>query len=282
MIIDCNKIANKIIDEIKDSLDAIKQNNVQPKIVILNSNNNKETQKFIEHKKKMAKNLGIQCDVLSNFNNQNNLIDCLKKINNDSSIHGYIIQLPLKNGFKLNEIIEYIDIKKDIDGISQLSITRNFIRSNNFYNLPCTTEAILKIIENQKYKLSGKNVVIVNRGLIIGKPLIANLLEMDATLTICHSKTKNLSQFTNQADLLITAIGKANYFKKRMIKKNAFVIDAGISYINDKPFGDVDFDQVKNQAKYLTPVPNGVGKITIAMIFKNLVNLIKNNAEMKK
>lgn len=282
MIIDCNKIANKIIDEIKGNLDAIKQNNVQPKIVILNSNNNKETQKFIEHKKKMAKNLGIQCDVLSNFNNQNNLIDCLKKINNDSSIHGYIIQLPLKNGFKLNEIIEYIDIKKDIDGISQLSITRNFIRSNNFYNLPCTTEAILKIIENQKYKLSGKNVVIVNRGLIIGKPLIANLLEMDATLTICHSKTKNLSQFTNQADLLITAIGKANYFKKRMIKKNAFVIDAGISYINDKPFGDVDFDQVKNQAKYLTPVPNGVGKITIAMIFKNLVNLIKNNAEMKK
>ncbi len=282
MIIDCNKIANKIIDEIKDSLDAIKQNNVQPKIVILNSNNNKETQKFIEHKKKMAKNLGIQYDVFSNFNNQNNLIDCLKKINNDSSIHGYIIQLPLKNGFKLNEIIEYIDIKKDIDGISQLSITRNFIRSNSFYNLPCTTEAILKIIENQKYKVSGKNVVVINRGLIIGKPLIANLLEMDATVTICHSKTKNLSHFTNQADLLITAIGKPNYLKKRMIKKNAFVIDVGISYINDKPFGDVDFDQVKNQAKYLTPVPNGVGKITIAMIFKNLVNLIKNNVEMKK
>ncbi len=282
MIIDCNKIANKIIDEIKGNLDAIKQNNVQPKIVILNSNNNKETQKFIEHKKKMAKNLGIQCDVFSNFNNQNNLIDCLKKINNDSLIHGYIIQLPLKNGFKLNEIIEYIDIKKDIDGISQLSVTRNFIRSNSFYNLPCTTEAILKIIENQKYKVSGKNVVVINRGLIIGKPLIANLLEMDATVTICHSKTKNLSHFTNQADLLITAIGKPNYLKKRMIKKNAFVIDAGISYINDKPFGDVDFDQVKNQAKYLTPVPNGVGKITIAMIFKNLVNLIKNNVEMKK
>lgn len=282
MIIDCNKIANKIIDEIKCDLDIIKKNNIQPKIVILNSNNNKETQKFIEHKKKMAETLGVQCNVLTNFKSQSYLIDCLKKINEDPSIHGYIIQLPLKDEFKLNEIIEYIDVKKDIDGISQLAITRNFVRSNNFYNPPCTTQAILKIIENQKYKVSGKNVVIVNRGLIIGKPLIANLLEMDATLTICHSKTKNLSQFTNQADLLITAIGKPNYLKKRMIKKNAFVIDAGISYLNDKPVGDIDFDQVKNQAKYLTPVPNGVGKITIAMIFKNLINLIKNNVEMKK
>lgn len=281
MIIDCNKIANKIIEEVKSELNIIKQNNIQPRIVILNSNNNKETKKFIEHKKKMADALGVQCDILTNFKNQSNLIDCIKKINEDSLIHGYIIQLPLKDSFKLNEIIEHIDVNKDIDGISQLSITRNLIRSNNFYNLPCTTQAILKIIENQKYRVAGKNVVVVNRGLIIGKPLIANLLELDATITICHSKTKNLSQFTNQADLLITAIGKPNYFKKRMIKKNAFVIDAGISYLNDKPVGDVDFEQVKNQAKYLTPVPNGVGKITIAMIFKNLVNLIKNNLEVK-
>ncbi|MDE5617318.1 MAG: bifunctional 5,10-methylenetetrahydrofolate dehydrogenase/5,10-methenyltetrahydrofolate cyclohydrolase [Ureaplasma sp.] len=282
MIIDCTKIANKIIEEVKSEINIIKSNNIIPKIVILNSNNNIETKKFIQHKKNLAESLGVQCEILTNFNNQKSLINCIKKINEDCSVHGYIIQLPLKSNFKLDEIIEHIDIKKDIDGISHLAISRNFSRSNNFYNLTCTCQAILKIIENQKYKLSGKNVVIINRKEIIGKPLIANLLEMDATVTVCHSKTKNLNHFTNNADLLITAIGKPNYFKKRMIKKNAFVIDAGISYLNNKPVGDVDFEQVKTQAKYLTPVPNGVGKITVAMIFKNLVNLIKNYIETKK
>ena len=137
----------------------------------------------------------------------------------------------------------------------------------------------MKIIAAKKYQLSGKRVVIVNRSLIVGKPLISMLLAQDATVTICHSKTKNLSQITNQADVLITAIGKPNFFKKQMIKKNAFVIDAGISVVNNKIVGDVDFDQVKTQAKIITPVPNGVGKLTVAMIFVNLVNLIKNQKE---
>lgn len=280
MVVNCIKIADDILFGIKNEIANLKQEkNIYPKIVIIRLNNDLASEKYVNIKVKKAHELGVDVDVISHLKTQDELILCLKKLNSDKKIHGYLVRLPLPNGFNQNEIFEHISIDKDLDGLSALATSRNFVDYDGFYPQPCTSAGIMKIIAAKKYQLSGKRVVIVNRSLIVGKPLISMLLAQDATVTICHSKTKNLSQITNQADVLITAIGKPNFFKKQMIKKNAFVIDAGISVVNNKVVGDVDFDQVKTQAKIITPVPNGVGKLTVAMIFVNLVNLIKNQKE---
>lgn len=280
MVVNCIKIADDILLDVKSEIANLKQEkNVYPKIVIIRLNNDLASEKYVNIKVKKAHELGVDVDVVTHLKTQDELILYLKKLNSDNKIHGYLVQLPLPNGFNQNEIFEHISIDKDLDGLSALATSRNFVDYIGFYPQPCTSAGIMKIIAAKKYQLSGKRVVIVNRSLIVGKPLISMLLAQDATVTICHSKTKNLSQITNQADVLITAIGKPNFFKKQMIKKNAFVIDAGISVANNKIVGDVDFDQVKTQAKIITPVPNGVGKLTVAMIFVNLVNLIKNQKE---
>lgn len=280
MVVNCIKIADDILLDVKSEIANLKQEkNVYPKIVIIRLNNDLASEKYVNIKVKKAHELGVDVDVITHLKTQDELILYLKKLNSDNKIHGYLVQLPLPNGFNQNEIFEHISIDKDLDGLSALATSRNFVDYRGFYPQPCTSVGIMKIIAAKKYQLSGKRVVIVNRSLIVGKPLISMLLAQDATVTICHSKTKNLSQITNQADVLITAIGKPNFFKKQMIKKNAFVIDAGISVVNNKIVGDVDFDQVKTQAKIITPVPNGVGKLTVAMIFVNLVNLIKNQKE---
>ncbi len=280
MVVNCIKIADDILLDVKNEIANLKQEkNVYPKIVIIRLNNDLASEKYVSIKVKKAHELGVDVDVITHLKTQDELILYLKKLNSDNKIHGYLVQLPLPNGFNQNEIFEHISIDKDLDGLSALATSRNFVDYIGFYPQPCTSAGIMKIIAAKKYQLSGKRVVIVNRSLIVGKPLISMLLAQDATVTICHSKTKNLSQITNQADVLITAIGKPNFFKKQMIKKNAFVIDAGISVANNKIVGDVDFDQVKTQAKIITPVPNGVGKLTVAMIFVNLVNLIKNQKE---
>lgn len=280
MVVNCIKIADDILLDVKSEIANLKQEkNVYPKIVIIRLNNDLASEKYVSIKVKKAHELGVDVDVVTHLKTQDELILYLKKLNSDNKIHGYLVQLPLPNGFNQNEIFEHISIDKDLDGLSALATSRNFVDYRGFYPQPCTSAGIMKIIAAKKYQLSGKRVVIVNRSLIVGKPLISMLLAQDATVTICHSKTKNLSQITNQADVLITAIGKPNFFKKQMIKKNAFVIDAGISVANNKIVGDVDFDQVKTQAKIITPVPNGVGKLTVAMIFVNLVNLIKNQKE---
>lgn len=280
MVVNCIKIADDILLDVKSEIANLKQEkNVYPKIVIIRLNNDLASEKYVNIKVKKAHELGVDVDVVTHLKTQDELILYLKKLNSDNKIHGYLVQLPLPNGFNQNEIFEHISIDKDLDGLSALATSRNFVDHRGFYPQPCTSAGIMKIIAAKKYQLSGKRVVIVNRSLIVGKPLISMLLAQDATVTICHSKTKNLSQITNQADVLITAIGKPNFFKKQMIKKNAFVIDAGISVVKNKIVGDVDFDQVKTQAKIITPVPNGVGKLTVAMIFVNLVNLIKNQKE---
>lgn len=280
MIINCIKIADQILSEAKEELATLARTyEFTPKIVIIRLNNNPASEKYVNIKVNKAKELGVNTEVITHLRTQDELILYLKKLNKDPKVNGYLVQLPLPEKFNLDEVFEHIQIDKDLDGLSSLATSRNFTNYDGFYPQACTAAGIMKIIASRNYKLEGKHVVLVNRSLIVGKPLIPMLLAQNATVTVCHSKTKNLNSLTNQADVLITAIGKPNFFKKQSIKKNAFVIDAGISVINGKIVGDVDLKQCVTQARAITPVPNGVGKLTVAMIFANLVKLIKHQKE---
>lgn len=191
-------------------------------------------------------------------------------------MNGYIVQFPLPKSFNLGNVLNHISHLKDLDGLSNKwlsSLLTTDCKTNCIQ--PATAKAIMSVIDNQKYNLSGKHAVILNRSLIVGKPIAQMLINRGATVTVCNSKTKNLNVLTNMADLLIVAVGIPNFIKKRSVKKNAFVIDVGINFLNDKMVGDVDYKQVESQARYITPVPNGIGRITTAMIFDNLVELIK-------
>ncbi|MDE5775225.1 MAG: bifunctional 5,10-methylenetetrahydrofolate dehydrogenase/5,10-methenyltetrahydrofolate cyclohydrolase, partial [Malacoplasma sp.] len=184
-------------------------------------------------------------------------------------------QLPLPKTFDKNEIFENINIYKDIDGLSSLAISRNIANSADFYPKACTANGIIQIMKQSNFKIEGKNAVVINRSMIVGKPLIGLLLNENATVTVCHSKTENLKDITSNADIIICAVGIPNFITKDMVNQGTFVIDAGISVVNNKVVGDVDFNEVAKVVKYITPVPNGVGKLTVAMIFKNLMDLIK-------
>ncbi|MDE7075183.1 MAG: bifunctional methylenetetrahydrofolate dehydrogenase/methenyltetrahydrofolate cyclohydrolase, partial [Malacoplasma sp.] len=164
---------------------------------------------------------------------------------------------------------------KDIDGLSSLAISRNITNSAEFYPKACTANGIIQIMKQSNFKIEGKNAVIINRSMIVGKPLIGLLLNENATVTVCHSKTENLKDITSNADIIICAVGIPNFITKDMVNQKTFVIDAGISVVSNKVVGDVDFNEVAKVVKYITPVPNGVGKLTVAMIFKNLMDLIK-------
>ncbi|MDE5545460.1 MAG: bifunctional 5,10-methylenetetrahydrofolate dehydrogenase/5,10-methenyltetrahydrofolate cyclohydrolase [Malacoplasma sp.] len=278
MIINCVEIANKIIENFKKDLEVIKNKKPDfvPHMVIIKINNDKASEKYVGIKVKKCEELGIKVTVLGEkINSQSELIKKIKELNNNNSVNGYIIQLPLPKEFDKNEIFENISLYKDIDGLSSLAISRNIINSADFYPKACTANGIIEILKQSNFKIEGKNAVIINRSLIVGKPLIGLLLNENATVTVCHSKTKNLEKITSNADIIICAVGIPNFIKKNMVNKNAFVIDAGISVFNNKVVGDVDFDEVAPVVKYITPVPNGVGKLTVAMIFKNLMDLIK-------
>ena len=277
MFKDCLTISNQILENVKQDINDIKTNlKIQPKMVIINVNNNLASQKYINIKLKVAQTLGVTVEVLNHINTPHDLIKTIQELNNDDSVHGYLIQLPLPSEFDQKEIFEYIDIKKDLDGLSSLSVYRNVENSNQYYPKACTANGIMHFLEDNNIDLSNKNVVIVNRSSIIGKPLFNMLLNKNATVTICHSKTQNLQTITQTADILITGIGKPLFFDETYVNPNAIIIDAGISVVDNKVVGDCNYSNLKNKCQFITPVPNGVGKLTVSMIFKNLVDLIVN------
>ena len=276
MFKNCSIISEEILQELSKKIQNLKNKNIHPKMTIVKVNNDPASQKYVDIKIKKAQELGVQIDIISDVHNQDELIKIIQNLNNDSSVHGYLIQLPLPIEFDTKKIFEYIDIKKDLDGLSSLAVYRNVENSRQYYPKACTAAGILEILKQNQVQLEGKKIVIVNRSSIVGKPLFFMLLNSHATVTICHSKTKNLKDICKNADILITAIGKPNFFNSDFIKPNCIVIDAGISILNNKITGDCDYLSMKKITDFITPVPNGVGKMTMAMIFKNLIDLIEN------
>ena len=276
MIIDGKKEAELLRDEIKKEVLKIKESkNKVPGLTVILIGNYTPSQIYVKNKEKNSKEVGMNSDVIkySDDVTEKEILEKIKELNNDQNVSGVLVQLPLPKQIDKEKIINAIHPSKDVDGFNPVNVGN---LSSGYKGLvPCTPMGCLMLIKKVEKNLSGKHAVIIGRSNLNGKPMAQLLLKENCTVTIVHSKTKNLRQECLKADILVAAVGVPNLVKKDWVKKDAIVIDVGINKLNDKIVGDVEFDQVKDIAKAITPVPGGVGPMTIACLLKNTLECFK-------
>ena len=276
MIIDGKKEAELLREEIKKEILEIKESkNKVPSLTVILIGNYAPSQIYVKNKEKNSKEVGMNSNVIkySDDVTEKEILDKIKELNNDQNISGILVQLPLPKQIDKEKIINAIHPSKDVDGFNPVNVGN---LSSGYQGLvPCTPMGCLMLIKKVEKDLSGKHAVIIGRSNLNGKPMAQLLLKENCTVTIVHSKTKNLQQECLKADILVAAVGVPNLVKKDWVKKDAIVIDVGINKLNDKIVGDVEFDQVKDIAKAITPVPGGVGPMTIACLLKNTLECFK-------
>lgn len=276
IILDGKNLSEKILADIKTE---IQSNNYKPSIAVVIVGNNPASQIYVRNKNIKALELGMNSSIieLPETISQQELEQEIEKLSNNKEINAILVQLPLPKHIDTNKIIEKIPPHKDVDGFHPYNLGKLLIADEPF-SKACTPLGVKRILDEYNINCEGKNVVIVGRSTIVGKPLSAILTNSNATVTLCHSKTKNLKEITKQADIFISAIGMPKFFNADFIKKDAVVIDVGINRDeNGKLVGDVDFESVKDIASYITPVPKGVGPMTIAMLMSNTLELYKKS-----
>ena len=230
----------------------------------------------MKNKSKACEEVGIEYEeyLLKENISQKELLDLINTLNKDKTINGILLQSPIPAHLNINEAFKAITYSKDVDGFTPSSIGKLCIGEDTF--ISCTPYGVMKMFEEYNIDLKGKHVVILGRSNIVGKPLIQCCLQKHATVTVCHSKTENLKEYTKRADVIISAIGQAKFVKADMVKDGAVIIDVGINREeNGKLVGDVDFENVEKKASYITPVPGGVGPMTIAMLMNNVIKATK-------
>ncbi|MBI2252570.1 MAG: bifunctional methylenetetrahydrofolate dehydrogenase/methenyltetrahydrofolate cyclohydrolase FolD [Armatimonadetes bacterium] len=274
-ILDGKAIAQSIIEELKQEVINLKKQGVVPGLAVILVGENPASKVYVKNKAKACENLGIYSEtlLLPESTSQNELLKLIDKLNQDNKIHGILVQLPLPNHLNTQNIMEHILPEKDVDGFHPVNLGKLVMGEALFP--PCTPQGIMEILKRTSIKIQGAEAVIVGRSNIVGKPVALMLLQENATVCMCHSKTKNLEEVTRRADILVVAIGRAEMIKASMVKKGAIVIDVGINRLNDKLAGDVDFKEVSKVASEITPVPGGVGPLTIAMLMKNTLKSAK-------
>ena len=270
------ELLSSIKKEVKDKFEIIK---MRPKIATVLIGNNSASKVYVNSKKKAAENVGINTELLT-FNediDNKKLSEIITTLNKRSDITGILVQLPLPKHLDEQIVFETINYKKDVDafGIYNIGLLNHW----KSQIMPCTPQGILFILKKYLKDLSGKKVVIIGRSIIVGRPLASILIRENCTVTVVHSKTINIKEECSLADILIVATGVPNLIKADWVKKNSFVIDVGISRVNNKIVGDVDFENVKNFTSFITPVPGGIGPLTVANLLLNTLKLflIQNN-----
>ncbi len=267
-IIDGKKIRDEILQELKKQ---VKQYMIKPCLAVIQIGDDEASNTYIKSKEKACNEIGIYFKHIK-FSETSKEIEVINKIlelNNDEYVHGILLQLPLPSGFNQDKLINYIARNKDVDGLTDINIGKIF--NNKPGLVSCTPQGIMRLLEYENIDIAGKNVTIVGRSNLVGKPLLGLMLNKDATVTICHSKTENLKKHTKNADILVVAVGKKHFITEDMVKEDAIIIDVGINRENGKLYGDVDYDKVKTKAKKITPVPGGVGPMTVAMLMTNVI-----------
>ncbi len=281
IIIDGKQVAQDIRLEIKQEVDELKQKGLQPGLAVVLVGEDPASQSYVKGKEKGCQEVGIYSKVIRKPDTitQQELLELVEELNQDTRIHGILVQLPLPKHISEDLVIQAIDPRKDVDGFHPVSVGNMVIDSPCF--LPCTPHGIIEIIKRSGVNIAGKHAVVIGRSNIVGKPVSMLLLREHATVSICHSRTENLAEMTRQADILVVAIGKAHIIGADHVKPGAVVIDVGVNRIETgKLVGDVRFDEVKEVASYITPVPGGVGPMTITMLLKNTVDACKISAEL--
>lgn len=273
ILIDGKQLAKKVRMSLKER---VEKEQIEPKLAVIFCGNNEASKVYIRIKSKACEEVGIKFEEfhLDESVSEKELIDLIYKLNSEENINGILVQYPIPKQINLQNVANAIDKNKDVDGFNPYNI--GLLDSNCPIFTPCTPLGIMKMFEEYKIDLTGKKVVIIGRSNVVGKPMAECMLNANATVTICHSKTKNLKEELLQADIIISSAGKRNIVTADMVKEGAIVIDVGTNRDeNGKLCGDVDFENVKEKASYITPVPGGVGPMTIAMLMNNVIKAAK-------
>ena len=272
IILDGKETARKVRESLKTKVEELKQRNIFPRLAVIMVGDDGASKIYVKNKSKACEELGIECEefLLKADITQEELIDLINKLNERKDVHGILLQSPIPKHLDINEAFRTIKPEKDVDGFNPVNVGKLVLGQETF--ISCTPFGVIKLLEEYNIPIEGKNAVVIGRSNIVGKPMLQCLLNKHATVTICHSRTKNLEEITKKADILVAAIGKAKFVTKSMVKPEAVVIDVGINRNEQgKVCGDVDFDEVSKIASYITPVPGGVGPMTIAMLMTNIV-----------
>ena len=276
-IIDGKELAKKIRRGLKEEVINLKGKGINPKLAVIMVGNDKASEVYVRNKSRACKEIGIEFEefLLDDSTKQKELINLIETLNERKDIHGILLQSPIPYHLDIREAFNTIDYRKDVDGFNPINVGKLSIGEDCFVS--CTPFGVIKMLEEYNIPTEGKRAVIIGRSNIVGKPLIQCLLNKNATVTVCHSKTKDIEKITKEADILVAALGKPRFVKEDMVKENAVVIDVGINRDeNGKLVGDVDFENVSKKVSYITPVPGGVGPMTIAMLMNNVVKAAKN------
>ncbi len=270
MILDGKKLRDELLVQYKEK---IKEEKLNITLAIILVGNNEASKLYIKNKEKYCTEVGIKVDkyLLAEDTSEEVLINLIKDLNEDKEVTGIILQSPVPNGIDFDKCSGMILPSKDVDGFTKDNVYNLYLNKKSI--LPCTVKGIIKLLEHYNIEINGKNVAIIGRGNIVGKPLAMALENRNATVSLLHSKTKDLKMFTKDADIVVVACGIPKLLKKDMIKEGSVVIDVGISRVDGKIVGDIDFDNIKDIATFVTPNPGGVGPMTVAMIIDNLIEM---------
>lgn len=275
-IMDGKEVSSYVKSQVKLQTDNLRQQGIEPCLAVIIVEGDPASRVYVNNKKRACEVCGIKSleYALPSDVSEEELLALIDRLNNDGSVHGILCQLPVPQHIDEKKVIDAISPAKDVDGFSAVNVGKIWLGDYEFS--PCTPMGVIELLDYYKIPLEGKNCVIVGRSNIVGKPMAALLLERNATVTVCHSKTKNLASFTKSADVIIAAVGRANFITADMVSEGAVVIDVGINRLESgKLCGDVDFDAVKEKASYITPVPGGCGPMTIAVLMKNTLAAAK-------
>lgn len=275
-LISGKEVSAKVKAEVREETAGLAEKGIKPGLAVVIVGNDPASRVYVNSKKKACEEVGFSSFeyALPEETTQEELLELVEKLNNDDSVDGILCQLPLPKQIDENAVINAIKPDKDVDAFHPFNVGKIMI--GDFAFLPCTPAGVMELIDSTGVDISGKSCVVIGRSNIVGKPMSMLLLHRNGTVTICHSRTKNLAEICAGADILVAAVGKANFVTADMVKEGAIVIDVGMNRLeNGKLCGDVDFENVEKKAGYITPVPGGVGPMTIAMLMKNTLTAAK-------
>jgi methylenetetrahydrofolate dehydrogenase (NADP+)/methenyltetrahydrofolate cyclohydrolase len=272
-ILDGKLVSDLILDQTKAKIEQLAHLSVPPKLVVILVGENPASLSYIKQKEKSALKVGLDFELIKypETVSQQEIIKKIQQLNLNIEVHGVIVQLPLPKDLNVPLILKEISPRKDVDSFQAYNLGKMFLSKDFEFLTPCTPKGVIKLFEHYKIDVKGKNVVIVGKSNIVGKPMAVMLMNRDATVTVCHKETVDLKSHTLNADILIVAVGLPNLITSDMVKPGAVVVDIGCTKVDDKLFGDVDFEPTSQIASYITPVPGGAGPMTVACLIENTV-----------
>lgn len=278
VLIDGKKVSGEIRNRLADEIQELKKKaGKTPGLATVLVGDDPASAVYVRNKNKICGELGFQSfeQKLSADTSEEKLLQLVGELNSNKDVHGILVQLPLPDQIDSEKILQAIDPKKDVDGFHPVNVGKLVV--GNALLTPCTPTGIIALLDRYDIEISGKHAVIIGRSNIVGKPVSMLLLHRNATITICHSRTQNLEEVTRSADILVAAVGRANFVTDEMVSEGTVVIDVGINRVDGKLTGDVDFEPVSKKASHITPVPGGVGPMTIALLMENTLKAFKES-----